>query len=71
MCHQCLCIIPDKTESIYYIFHQTVLYWVSKKFVPDFEKKLVGVKLVGVNTFSIITGQLKYMFTGSVQLSHN
>ena len=43
VCHRCLFIVPDKTESIYDIFYLTVLYWVSKQFVPDFEKKLVGL----------------------------
>ena len=38
VCHRCLCIISNKTESVDDIFYLTVLYWVSKQFVRDFEK---------------------------------
>ena len=51
VCHRRLRIIPDKTESIYDIFHLIVLYWVSKQFVPDFEKKIGRPKLLKQSQF--------------------
>ena len=45
-------IIPDKTESIYDVFYLTVLYWVSKQFVPDFEKKLVDLNSWNNHSFN-------------------